>query len=88
MWNFDTKSFLNLTEPNLEFKGTSVKMECCGNACGPDFSKEALKQRLTAQQYQVTQEKDTERFISFVTLKYFFFYVAHSEMIVFVWALV
>lgn len=42
---------------------TSVKMECCGNACGPDFSKEALKQRLTAQQYQVTQEKDTERLL-------------------------
>lgn len=36
-------------------------MECCGNACGPEFSKEALKQRLTAQQYQVTQEKETER---------------------------
>lgn len=41
-------------------------MECCGNACGPEFSKEALKQRLTAQQYQVTQEKETERFCAAV----------------------
>lgn len=39
----------------------STTMACCGSGCGIDFSKEALKQRLTSQQYLVTQEKDTER---------------------------
>ncbi|XP_035229622.1 peptide methionine sulfoxide reductase MsrB-like isoform X2 [Stegodyphus dumicola] len=44
-----------------DFKRRFSKMECCGNGCGIDFSKEELKQRLTPQQYSVTQEKDTER---------------------------
>ncbi|GFT01434.1 methionine-R-sulfoxide reductase B1 [Nephila pilipes] len=36
-------------------------MECCGNSCGLDLSKEALKKKLTSMQYQVTQEGETER---------------------------
>ncbi|XP_054719719.1 peptide methionine sulfoxide reductase MsrB-like isoform X2 [Uloborus diversus] len=61
------KTRIQLIEENLIGGNTVLfikrfhKMECCGNSCGTDFAKETLKQRLTPQQYQVTQEKDTER---------------------------
>ncbi|GFT01436.1 methionine-R-sulfoxide reductase B1 [Nephila pilipes] len=45
-----------------DFSHSTFKiMECCGNSCGLDLSKEALKKKLTSMQYQVTQEGETER---------------------------
>ncbi|GFV58804.1 methionine-R-sulfoxide reductase B3, mitochondrial [Trichonephila clavipes] len=47
--------------PFYNIKRTFKIMECCGNSCGLDLSKEALKKKLTSMQYQVTQEGETER---------------------------
>ncbi|XP_055938629.1 peptide methionine sulfoxide reductase MsrB-like isoform X2 [Argiope bruennichi] len=73
-WNYQTISFyckpalfsniqkpLVIYQPHRVTKRTFRIMECCGNSCGLDLSKEALKKKLTSMQYQVTQEGETER---------------------------
>ncbi|CAL1286180.1 unnamed protein product [Larinioides sclopetarius] len=54
------KQFI-IYQPHRITGRTFKTMECCGNSCGLDLSKGALKKKLTSMQYQVTQEGETER---------------------------
>ncbi|GIY95208.1 methionine-R-sulfoxide reductase B3 [Caerostris extrusa] len=57
----EIQKFIRIAKPFYNIECTFKTMECCGNSCGNDLSKEALKKKLTSMQYQMTQEGETER---------------------------